>query len=73
MDWGIALIAGGFLSNEIDRIIRGSVVDYIEIWTDELEIFFNLADITTITGMVFLSFAVSHEICVFIERKRRKA
>lgn len=61
---GLVLILGGALGNLHDRIVYGSVVDFIEIhiihyhWPD-----FNLADSSIVTGacMLFLDLLLPHE------------
>ncbi len=50
---GFGLITGGSLSNLIDRIIFGGVIDFINIHKIST---FNFADIFLITGMVLIAF-----------------
>lgn len=48
----LGLFIGGALGNLADRIVRGAVVDYINIWTGS----FNLADFAIIAGILMLIF-----------------
>jgi len=49
--WGLMLIVGGGISNLIDRVFRGEVVDYIDL---KFFTVFNLADILISAGVVVL-------------------
>jgi signal peptidase II len=55
---GMGLIVGGALGNIIDRIIQGSVVDFIDIgfWP-----VFNLADMAIVVGVIITLFIVAKE------------
>lgn len=48
----LGLFIGGALGNLADRIVRGAVVDYINIWTGS----FNLADFAIVAGILILIF-----------------
>lgn len=49
------LIIGGALSNALDRIVRGHVVDFIQwYWRDGFWPAFNLADVAIVCGAAFL-------------------
>ena len=47
----LGLIVGGALGNLIDRIFRGPVVDYIEIWFWPV---FNVADLAIVAGVIMM-------------------
>ncbi len=49
--FGLALIIAGVLSNGIDRLVHGGVIDYIRIGTFPV---FNIADALIITGVAVL-------------------
>ena len=53
---GISLILGGGLSNTIDRIARGGVIDYIAIRTfsQKRTTVFNTADLCILSGAIML-------------------
>ena len=52
MRWGLALIIGGALGNQLDRLVAQEVLDFIQIpiWNGTL----NVADIAINTGMALL-------------------
>jgi signal peptidase II len=52
MRWGLALIIGGALGNQVDRLVAQQVLDFIRIpfWNG----FLNVADVAINTGMVLL-------------------
>ena len=52
---GLSLLLGGSLSNLIDRIRYGYVVDFISIWIWPV---FNMADVAIVFGMVFFAYFV---------------
>ena len=49
---GFALLLTGGLSNVLDRLFRGCVVDYVRIGTFPI---FNLADVALMLGILFLA------------------
>ena len=53
--WGLPLVLGGALGNEVDRLFRGYVIDFIDFhpggWQWPA---FNVADAAIVTGMVLL-------------------
>lgn len=50
---GLSLILGGALSNEYDRLVKGSVTDYFSFNIPKMKhIMFNLADIAIFAGAV---------------------
>jgi signal peptidase II len=52
---GYSLILGGALGNVLDRILRGSVVDFLDVhWRDVHWPAFNLADVAIFAGVVCL-------------------
>lgn len=52
---GFSLILGGALGNVLDRILRGGVVDFLDIhWRDMHWPAFNLADVAIFAGVVCL-------------------
>lgn len=54
--WGLALIIGGALGNQMDRLTAGEVLDFIKIpiWNGTL----NVADIAINAGMILLLISV---------------
>lgn len=54
LETGIAFLLGGTLSNLIDRIFYGGVVDYIHV--DFLNNVFNIADVSNIIGALILAY-----------------
>ena len=56
MRWGLALIIGGALGNQVDRLVTLQVFDFIQIpiWSGTL----NVADVAINTGMVLLILSV---------------
>jgi signal peptidase II len=49
--WGIMLMSGGALGNAIDRMIHGSVVDFIDVFAGQWHWpAFNVADIAIVIG-----------------------
>lgn len=55
---GMALILAGGISNLIDRIMRGFVIDYIDINNIINFPVFNISDICITIGVIFLVFAI---------------
>lgn len=51
--YGLSLVLAGIISNLIDRLVYGYVIDYIKILTWPS---FNLADIFLVSGVIFLIF-----------------
>lgn len=47
--WGLLLMLAGAMSNLIDRIIHGSVIDYLLL--NKFPYSFNLADVSILTGL----------------------
>ncbi len=60
----LALIISGAIGNAIDRIMRGFVIDFIELLFVNFAIF-NIADICITMGAVFLGISI-----IFIERHK---
>lgn len=60
----LALIISGAIGNAIDRIIRGFVIDFIELLFVNFAIF-NIADICITMGAIFLGISI-----IFIERHK---
>ena len=54
LETGMAFLLGGTLSNLIDRIFYGGVIDYIHL--DFLNNIFNLADVSNIIGALILAY-----------------
>ena len=51
-EWGLALFVAGAASNWIDRIVRGSVVDFLNIGIGPLRTgIFNVADVAIMVGI----------------------
>lgn len=48
--YGIFLVAGGALSNLVDRILFGATIDYLRIWTALI----NLGDCAIVAGIALL-------------------
>ena len=57
----LILILSGGISNLIDRIVKGYVVDYINIEFLNFPIF-NIADISIVTGIILLIFCICREM-----------
>lgn len=53
-NWGVSLILAGGIGNLIDRVCRGSVVDYIDITKLFNWPVFNLADIYIVIGVILV-------------------
>ena len=53
-NWGVSLILAGGIGNLIDRVFRGSVVDYIDITKLFNWPVFNLADIYIVIGVILV-------------------
>lgn len=51
--WGLVLITAGGLSNLLDRLIYGGVIDYFRfgLWST-----FNLADVSIVVGAILIAF-----------------
>lgn len=64
--WCIALIIAGGLGNLIDRLVRGFVVDYLDISPLFTFPVFNLADCCVVIGTLLLMFYL-----LFLEGKRK--
>jgi signal peptidase II len=61
--FGLALFCGGSLSNLLDRVTFGGVVDFINFGLGELRPYiFNLADIAIGTGLMVFSFSMVYKI-----------
>jgi len=59
--YNLFVILGAALSNLIDRIFRGGVLDYWRISYFHTEIFFNLADIILVLGVMLYAWQVGKE------------
>ncbi len=53
--YGFSCMIGGALGNLTDRLARGHVVDFVEVWRLPI---FNLADLALIAGMILITFDV---------------
>ncbi|MHC1728448.1 MAG: signal peptidase II [Syntrophobacteraceae bacterium] len=52
---GLSCFCGGSLSNLFDRIVHGSVVDFIKVnWGGLRPYIFNLADVAIVVGLIFI-------------------
>ena len=49
--YGFACMIGGALGNLTDRLVRGYVVDFLELWRLPV---FNLADLSIVVGMLLI-------------------
>ncbi|AWD33045.1 Lipoprotein signal peptidase [Candidatus Fokinia solitaria] len=59
---GIGLIVGGAIGNTYDRVVRGYVLDFIDIYVDQYHYpAFNLADVAIVLGviLVYSHFSIS--------------
>lgn len=56
-----SLIIGGGVSNLVDRIIRGYVVDYIDISAIVSYPIFNIADICIVIGIILIILNILNE------------
>jgi len=55
MQWGLALVLGGVLGNLTDRLFRGAVVDFLDLFIGHYRWpTFNLADVVITTGALLL-------------------
>jgi signal peptidase II len=53
--WGLALVLGGVLGNLTDRLLRGAVVDFLDIFIGRYRWpTFNIADLVITTGALLL-------------------
>ncbi|MCS6817376.1 MAG: signal peptidase II [Blastocatellia bacterium] len=53
--WGLALVLGGVLGNLTDRLLRGAVVDFLDLFIGRYRWpTFNLADVVITTGALLL-------------------
>ncbi len=60
--WSLALILGGAIGNLIDRVVRGSVVDFIDVGIGDLRWpVFNIADMAVSIGMIVLIVVILFE------------
>lgn len=60
--WSMSLIVAGGIGNLIDRVIRGEVVDFIDVRIINFAVF-NVADICAVLGALgLLLFVVADEI-----------
>lgn len=59
--YNLFVILGAALSNLIDRIFRGGVVDYWRVSYFHTEIFFNLADVILVLGVALYAWQVGKE------------
>lgn len=59
--YNLFVILGAALSNLIDRIFKGGVVDYWHISYFHTEIFFNLADVILVLGVMLYAWQVGKE------------
>jgi len=72
--WGFSLILGGALGNALDRLTRGSVVDFLDFhWNGRHWPAFNLADVLISLGvsiLLFASFVKRTPIQAFAQSRR---
>lgn len=59
--YNLFIILAAALSNLIDRIFRGGVIDYWQMHYFSVEIFFNLADVLLIIGVFIYAWQVGQE------------
>jgi signal peptidase II len=60
--WSLSLVLGGAIGNLIDRVFRGSVVDFIDVGIGELRWpVFNVADSAVTVGMIILLVVILFE------------
>lgn len=57
----LAIILGGALSNLIDRFFRGGILDYFKIKIFSQNIYFNIADIIIVLGVIIYFILVVRE------------
>ena len=71
MFWAVSLVLAGGLGNLIDRVLRGSVIDFIEFGLIDFPIF-NVADIAVCTGagLIILYFIV--DLIRDVKEKKQK-
>lgn len=71
--WSMILLVGGALGNLIDRVIRGYVVDFINVTFVDFAIF-NISDICTVLGciglVIYLLFSEFHKESETREKKK---
>ena len=61
-DYVKALLVGGIVSNLIDRVFRGCVIDYIEVLFKGVNVpIFNIADICIVIGSILFIFKTLEE------------
>ena len=68
--YGLFLVLAGGIGNFIDRMFRGKVIDFIEIFTHTHFPVFNLADIYIVFGWIILAF--SFAVYTYKEIQARK-
>jgi signal peptidase II len=69
----LALFCGGSLSNLLDRVTFGGVVDFVNFGVGELKPYiFNLADIAIGLGLVFFAFGIAFSMGKSFVRGGRK-
>jgi signal peptidase II len=71
--WGLALILGGAVGNFIDRVVRGEVVDFLDVYVSATRVAdwlvstfgtahwptFNVADSAIVVGALLLAFGIT--------------
>jgi signal peptidase II len=64
--WAGSLLVGGGLGNLLDRVVRGSVVDFISVWRFPV---FNLADVAVAVGVGL--FILFHDRVRFLKPRQQ--
>lgn len=71
--YGLFMILSGGFGNVIDRVFRGKVVDFIQIFPNTHFPVFNLADVYIVVGWVILAFTFAMYTYEEIREKRARS